>query len=42
MMTVWVDNHSERGAHGYDGTFVDFRISDVGDWLESILGDEDE
>ena len=41
MTTVWVDNHSERGAHGYDERFVDQRIRDVGEWLESILGEEE-
>jgi len=41
MTTVWVDNDSERGNHGYDETNVDFRITDVGEWLESILGSEE-
>jgi putative hydrolase of the HAD superfamily len=40
MTTVWVDNGSERGNHGYDDTVVDYRASDIGDWLESILGDK--
>lgn len=40
MTTVWVDNGSERGNHDYDEAIVDVHISDVGDWLESILGDE--
>ena len=40
MATVWVDNGSERGDHGYDHAIVDHRITDVGEWLESILGDE--
>jgi putative hydrolase of the HAD superfamily len=39
MTTVWVDNGSERGNHGYNEAVVDVRISDVGEWLESILGD---
>ena len=38
--TVWVDNGSERGDHGYDEANIDFRITDVGEWLESILGDD--
>ena len=42
MTTIWVDNGSERGNHNYDGAVVDERIDDVGDWLEAILGDEDE
>lgn len=42
MTTVWVDNGSERGDHGYDEAIVNFRINDLGDWLESILGDEND
>ena len=41
MTTVWVDNGSERGNHGYDEAIVDVRVTDVGEWLESILGDEE-
>jgi putative hydrolase of the HAD superfamily len=37
MMTVWVDNGSERGNHGADDSFIDQRVADVGEWLESIL-----
>jgi len=37
MTTIWVDNGSERGNHGL-GDFVDERISNVGDWLEIIIG----
>jgi putative hydrolase of the HAD superfamily len=40
MTTVWVDNGSERGNHGYDEAVVDVRVTDIGDWLESIVGDE--
>lgn len=40
MITVWVDNGSERGGHGADDSFIDHRIADVGDWLWSIIGDE--
>ena len=42
MTTVWVDNGSEQAGHDYDETIVDLRVSDVGDWLESILGDEND
>ena len=38
MTTVWVDNGSERGGHGYDEAAVDHRIDDVSAWLETILG----
>jgi putative hydrolase of the HAD superfamily len=40
MTTVWVDNGSERGNHGADDGFIDHRIGDVADWLESIVEDE--
>ena len=41
MTTIWVDNGSERGNHGYDETIVDLRITNVGEWLESILGERE-
>jgi putative hydrolase of the HAD superfamily len=41
MTTVWVDNGSERGNHGFDERVVDHRITDVGEWLESILGESE-
>jgi putative hydrolase of the HAD superfamily len=41
MTTVWVDNGSERGGHGYDKSFVDQRITAVAEWLETILGDDE-
>jgi putative hydrolase of the HAD superfamily len=40
MTTAWVDNGSERGGHGHHAGIVDQRITDVGEWLESILGDD--
>ncbi|MDQ3246845.1 MAG: pyrimidine 5'-nucleotidase [Pseudomonadota bacterium] len=40
MMTVWVDNGSERGNHGADDSFIDQRITNVADWLEQIIGDD--
>jgi putative hydrolase of the HAD superfamily len=42
MTTIWVDNGSERGNHNYEEGIVDERIADVGDWLESILGEEND
>jgi putative hydrolase of the HAD superfamily len=39
MTTIWVDNGSERGNHNYDERVVDERITDVGEWLEAIVGD---
>jgi putative hydrolase of the HAD superfamily len=41
MTTVWVDNGSERGSHGADDAFIDYRTHDIGVWLTGILGDED-
>lgn len=40
MTTIWVDNGSERGNHNYDEQVVDERIGDVGEWLQSILGED--
>jgi len=40
MTTIWVDNGSERGNHNYDASIVDERITDLGEWLESLLGVE--
>ncbi|HEX8257024.1 MAG TPA: pyrimidine 5'-nucleotidase [Allosphingosinicella sp.] len=40
MTTVWVDNGSERGSHGADQSFIDYRVADIGDWLTEITGDE--
>jgi len=42
MTTVWVDNGSERGAHLAEEGHVDVVITDVGEWLEQILGDEND
>ena len=41
MTTVWVDNGSERGGHGADPAFIDYRIADIGLWLTEILGNEE-
>lgn len=40
MTTIWVDNGSERGSHNYDERVFDERIGDVGDWLRSILEED--
>jgi putative hydrolase of the HAD superfamily len=39
MTTVWVDNGSERGNHGFDESVVDERVTDLGEWLETIVGE---
>ena len=36
MTTVWVDNGSEQAGAGADDSFIDFRITDIGDWLSAI------
>ena len=41
MTTVWVDNGSERGNHGFEDAIVDHRITDVSEWLGSILEDQE-
>ena len=41
MTTVWVDNGSERGNHGYDDAMVDYRIDDVADWLRDVIGEDE-
>jgi putative hydrolase of the HAD superfamily len=40
MATIWVDNGSERGNHGHHPDFIDLTISDVGDWLDDMVGEE--
>jgi putative hydrolase of the HAD superfamily len=37
MTTVWVDNGSDHGNHDYDAAAVDLVVTDVADWLHSIL-----
>jgi len=37
MTTVWVNNGSERGDHDAHPDFIDYEISDVGRWLDSIM-----
>src|SRR4030095_8605053 len=39
MTTVWGDNGSERGNHAHHPDFIDLTISDVGEWLEEMLGE---
>ena len=42
MTTVWVDNGSDHGDHDSDPAAIDHVISDVGDWLETILQGSDQ
>src|SRR3954468_24984237 len=39
MTTIWVDNGSERGDHGFDKSVVDERVTSLAQWLESIVGE---
>ena len=41
MTTIWVDNGSERGDHGFDEHVVDVRVENIVEWLETILGEEE-
>jgi putative hydrolase of the HAD superfamily len=41
MITVWVDNGSEQAGRDYDEAIVDVRTTDISEWLESILGDNE-
>ena len=38
MTTVWIDNGSEQASAGVDMAAVDFRITDIGAWLEEVTG----
>ena len=38
MTTVWVDNGSEQGP-GTDRGFIDFTVSELAPWLETVLED---
>ncbi|MFN2258579.1 MAG: pyrimidine 5'-nucleotidase [Parasphingopyxis sp.] len=36
MVTVWVNNGSERGAHEADAGYIDYEIEAVAPWLASL------
>ena len=40
MTTVWVDNGSEQASQEADPAFIDYRIADIGDWLNEITGEQ--
>lgn len=40
MTTVWIDNGSEQAGRGADPAFIDFHITDIGEWLSEILEEE--
>jgi putative hydrolase of the HAD superfamily len=37
MVTVWVDNGSERGDHDADPEHIDLTITDVAEWLDQLM-----
>jgi putative hydrolase of the HAD superfamily len=39
MTTVWVNNGSESGAYDHHPATIDFEIADLGEWLQTILGE---
>jgi putative hydrolase of the HAD superfamily len=39
MTTVWVNNGSEHGGHGHHPDYIDYEIADVGEWLQTVLGE---
>ena len=39
MMTVWLDNGSEKGGHDADLESIDYVAGSLGEWLETILGE---
>ena len=36
------DAGSERGDHGHNEALIDYRVADIGEWLESIVGDDND
>ena len=42
MTTVWVDNGSEQAGRDADATFIDYRTTDIGEWLTEITGKDGE
>ncbi len=41
LTTLWVDNGSEQVDEGGEPDFIDYRTHDLGQWLESILQEDD-
>lgn len=40
MTTIWLDNGSDHGDHDADPNAIDHVITDLADWLHSILEDQ--
>lgn len=36
MMTLWIDNGSERGSHDADPAYIDFTTAELGSWLREM------
>ena len=36
MTTVWIDNGSDQARHAADPAFIDYRITDIGQWLDEM------
>jgi putative hydrolase of the HAD superfamily len=41
MTTVWVDNGSEQAGRDADPAFIDYRTTDIGEWLTDIVQEEE-
>jgi putative hydrolase of the HAD superfamily len=41
MTTIWVDNGSEQASHDADPAFIDYRITDIAQWLDEITAGEE-
>ena len=42
MTTVWVDNGSEQAGRDADPAFIDYRTTDIGEWLTDITKEDGE
>ena len=42
MTTVWVDNGSEQAGREADPAFIDYRTTDIGEWLSEITREDEE
>jgi putative hydrolase of the HAD superfamily len=40
MVTVWLDNGSEKGGHDSDAASIDYVASSLGEWFELVLGEK--
>ncbi len=40
MVTVWLDNGSERGGHDADPASIDYVAAGLAEWLEFVVGED--